>query len=38
MLMEILVREVVGPDLVLFALAFIKYDVDEVLLPYEVIP
>ena len=37
MLMEILVREVVGPDLVLFALSVIKYDVYEVLFPRQVI-
>ena len=37
MLMEVLVCEIVCPDLVLFALAFIKDDVNEVLLPHEVV-
>lgn len=37
MLMELLVGEIVGPDLVLFALSVIKYDVYEVLFPHQVI-
>ena len=35
--MEILVGEIVGPDLIFLALAFIKYDVYEVLFLHQVI-
>jgi hypothetical protein len=37
MLMEVLVCKIVCPDFVLFAFAFIKDDVNEILLPHEVV-